>query len=90
MYKSPMKVGLFFGVKALKTDDGTKRSAKGLLAVHDNNGVLELKDECTKEQMDAGLLEVVFENGKLVKDQSLAEIRHTLNQHLEKTAAQYA
>lgn len=71
--------------KSPKTDDGTKRSAKGLLAVHDHNGKLELKDECDKKQVDEGLLELVFENGKLMKDQSLSEIRARINKQLTKS-----
>jgi nicotinamide phosphoribosyltransferase len=65
-----------------KTDDGTKKSAKGLLAVHDVNGVLTLKDQCTWEEEKQGVLQIVFENGKLVNEQSLKEIRARLNSHL--------
>lgn len=70
--------------KSPKTDDGTKRSAKGLLAVQEDNGSLLLKDECSSELADTGLLAIVFENGKLVKEQSLPEIRGRLNKHLIK------
>jgi nicotinamide phosphoribosyltransferase len=65
-----------------KTDDGTKKSAKGLLAVHDVNGVLKLTDECTWEEERQGLLQVVFENGKLANEQSLVEIRDRINKQL--------
>jgi nicotinamide phosphoribosyltransferase len=65
-----------------KTDDGTKKSAKGLLAVHDNNGTLLLKDECSWADSDKGLLQTVFENGKLTNEQSLAEIRLRLSKQL--------
>lgn len=66
-----------------KTDDGTKKSAKGLLAVHEENGTLKLKDECTWEEEKQGLLQKVFENGKIVKEQSLSEIRGRINKQLE-------
>lgn len=60
------------------TDDGVKKSARGLLRVDSVNGELVLKDRCTPNEEAGGLLEVVFENGKLVKDQTLAEIRGRL------------
>lgn len=66
-----------------KTDDGTKKSAKGLLAVHEVNGELKLKDECSWEEEKKGLLKVVFENGKIMNEQSLAEIRSRINKQLE-------
>ncbi len=66
-----------------KTDDGTKKSAKGLLAVHEINGQLKLKDECTWEEEKQGLLQTVFENGNLVNEQSLSEIRSRINKQLE-------
>jgi nicotinamide phosphoribosyltransferase len=65
-----------------KTDDGTKKSAKGLLAVFKENDTLVLKDECTWEEEKQGLLQTVFENGKIVNEQSLTEIRERINQHL--------
>lgn len=68
--------------KSPKTDDGTKKSAKGLLAVHEQNGSLVLQDECSMEEAAKGMLEPVFENGKLVRDQSLSEIRKRVNEHL--------
>jgi nicotinamide phosphoribosyltransferase len=66
-----------------KTDDGTKKSAKGLLAVHDNNGTLLLKDECSWAESDKGMLQTVFENGKLINEQSLSEIRIRLSKQLQ-------
>lgn len=65
-----------------KTDDGTKKSAKGLLSVGKENGELVLKDECTWEEEKQGLLQTVFENGKLVNEQSLAVIRKRLEDEL--------
>lgn len=65
-----------------KTDDGTKKSAKGLLCVYDENGQLKLKDQCTWEEEKQGLLKTVFENGKLVNEQSLSEIRERISKQL--------
>ncbi len=70
-----------------KTDDGTKKSAKGLLSVYEENGTLMLKDQCTWEEEKEGLLQTVFENGKVVNEQSLSEIRARINQQLEVEAA---
>lgn len=65
--------------KSPKTDNGMKKSAKGLLQVYrDENGVLCLNDDCTPEEEENSLLETVFLDGKLIKDQSLAEIRDRL------------
>lgn len=72
-----------------KTDDGTKKSAKGLLAVHEVNGELKLKDECTWEEEKQGLLQTVFENGKIINEQSLSEIRKRINKQLEVKALAY-
>lgn len=73
--------------KSPKTDDGTKRSAKGLLAVHQINDTLLLQDECTKETANTGLLKTVFENGRLIKDQSLSQIRERVNKQLKQIQA---
>lgn len=62
------------------TDDGTKKSAKGLLRV-DYDDKLEkyvLKDECTWEEEAGGALELVFEDGVLLRDTNLQEIRDRL------------
>ncbi len=66
-----------------KTDDGTKKSAKGLLCVIEENGQLKLKDQCSWEEEKQGLLKAVFENGKLVNEQSLSNLRERLNKQLE-------
>ena len=60
-----------------KTDDGTKKSAKGLMQVYmdKTTGKLALKDQCTWEEEAQGELKTVFKNGTLIKDWSLAEIR---------------
>jgi nicotinamide phosphoribosyltransferase len=58
------------------TDDGTKKSAKGLLQIYKNAaGTYCLKDQCTWEEEKMGELKEVFRDGKLLKDDTLAEIR---------------
>lgn len=69
-----------------KTDDGTKKSAKGLLAVHQADGKLTLKDECSWEEEKQGILQTVFENGKVLNEQSLSQIRERIVKELEKEA----
>lgn len=54
------------------TDDGLKKSAKGLLCV-DNAG--NLIEEVSKEEAKTGLLKTVFVDGVLVKETSLSDIR---------------
>ena len=61
-----------------KTDSGLKKSAKGLLRVEFENDHYVLYDQQTPEQEQQGLLETVFENGKLTKVQTLDEIRGRL------------
>jgi len=61
------------------TDGGVKKSAKGLLKVNED---LTLSECVTPDEEKTGLLETVFLNGKLVKDQSLKEIRDRLNSHV--------
>lgn len=62
-----------------KTDNGVKKSARGLLRVELVNGEYTLFDDQTEDQEKLGCLEVVFEDGKLIKEVSLAEIRKRLN-----------
>lgn len=70
------------------TDDGTKKSLKGLIQVFNNRpdangGVLlfdgkdqlEVNQECTFEQEDGGLLQTIYEDGNFYNQTSLDEIR---------------
>lgn len=57
------------------TDDGTKKSATGLLCVKKENGEYVLKDKCTWEEESTGELQTVFLDGALLKDYTLSEIR---------------
>jgi len=61
------------------TDDGTKKSKKGLLMVgYDEDGLMQVRDQQTWEQEKSGILETVFKDGKLVKTTTLEEIRNRL------------
>lgn len=66
-----------------KTDDGTKRSQRGMVAVIEKDGQIQYVDGLDQATYDAeyaaiDMLEDVFVDGKLVRDQSLAEIRSIL------------
>jgi nicotinamide phosphoribosyltransferase len=61
------------------TDDGTKKSATGLLQVKRENGKYILYDKVTWEQEKDSELQTVFKDGVVVKEFTLAEIRETLN-----------
>lgn len=61
------------------TDDGTKKSKKGLLCVdYNEDGVITCYDQVTDEGESLGLLEVVFSNGVLKRDNTLDEIREKI------------
>lgn len=64
-----------------KTDPG-KKSAKGLLRLERENGVIVQYEQQTIEQEKQGLLETVYLDGELVKETSLVEIRKLLASQL--------
>ncbi|BCE00188.1 nicotinate phosphoribosyltransferase [Marinicellulosiphila megalodicopiae] len=62
--------------------DTKKKSAKGLLKVDRIDGELVLIDDVSEAQEKEGLLEVVFEDGKLIKETSLREIRAVIDEQI--------
>lgn len=58
------------------TDDGTKKSLKGLICVTENQEVLT---ECTQEQENGGILQEIYIDGKFYNQPTLAEIRERIN-----------
>lgn len=67
-----------------KTDDGTKNSLKGFIAVYkDKYGKYYAKDEVSFEEEKQGELKTVFKDGKLLVDWTLQEIRNNINKSLE-------
>ena len=65
--------------KTPKTDDGTKNSAKGLLAVFRTpQGELYMKNGATWNDVNNCEYRLVFENGHLLVDDTLANIRQRL------------
>ena len=64
-----------------KTDDGTKRSARGLLAVFENSaGELVLEEQTTWDRVRNCAFEPVFRDGELLRDETLADIRDRLRE----------
>ena len=74
------------------TDDGTKKSLRGFCQVfnnrpdalphelkYDGKDQLEVNTQCTNEQEDGGLLQVIYENGKFYNQVTLTEIRERIN-----------
>ncbi|MCM5663122.1 nicotinate phosphoribosyltransferase [Galbibacter mesophilus] len=62
------------------TDDGTKKSAKGLLNIKLENGSYQLYDQVTWDEEKKGELKEVFRDGKLLVDQKLSDIRQRLKE----------
>jgi nicotinamide phosphoribosyltransferase len=62
------------------TDDGTKKSATGLLAVFENevNGAYELHDRCNWETENNGELKTIYHNGEIYQRTTLTQIRERL------------
>ncbi len=60
------------------TDDGTKKSAKGLIKIVMENGKYKMIDQVGWEEEKQGEMKEVFRDGKILKDWSLKEIRETI------------
>ena len=73
------------------TDDGTKKSAKGITAVfQDANGEYYLKDQATWEELKNCAFLKIFENGVLLKDFTLQEIRDNIRKEVSSPVLQTA
>lgn len=62
------------------TDDGTKKSAKGLMKIELVNGQYTLTDGVTWEEEQKGELKEVFRDGKLLVDLNLSDLRSRTRQ----------
>jgi len=62
-----------------KTDDGVKKSAKGLLRVERKGDDYILHNSQTWEQERQGELRVIFENGAVFNRESTSQIRQRLH-----------
>ena len=61
------------------TDDGTKKSAKGLLKIKLENGEYKLYDQVSWEEEQQGELKEVFRDGELIINESLSDIRNRMH-----------
>lgn len=62
------------------TDDGTKKSLKGLITVWPDEKVgYYVQSECTFEEESQGVLQTIYEDGNFHNQTSLTEIRNKLN-----------
>ena len=61
------------------TDDGVKKSAKGLVKVDKVNNEYVLVDQVTPAQENEGELKVIYEDGKFVNQVTLQKIRDRIN-----------
>ena len=60
------------------TDDGVKKSAKGLLRIKASGDTYFLEDQCTWEDEKSGLLKTIYLNGAFENQTTLTEIRERL------------
>lgn len=63
-------------------EGGFKTSQKGCCLVYEDNGVIKYKDQLTFDQAhreESNMLETIFKDGKMIKEQSLGEIRNRLH-----------
>lgn len=58
------------------TDDGSKRSLKGLLRVEED---FTVKQQCTKEEESGGILHIIYHNGYFHNEISLTDVRDKLS-----------
>ena len=64
------------------TDDGIKKSAKGLVKVVLENGVYTLVDQVSDVEEEQGELKVIYKNGAFFNAITLEEIREQINQNI--------
>jgi nicotinamide phosphoribosyltransferase len=71
------------------TDNGTKRSATGLLSVIRDpvSGKIELKQDCSRQEEEDGLLQTVFFNGVAINHETLGQIRARVTSNLPRPVA---
>jgi nicotinamide phosphoribosyltransferase len=61
------------------TDDGTKKSLRGRIAVFkDDRGDYTVKQQCTEEEEKQGILQVIYEDGVFYNPITLTEIRERI------------
>ena len=64
------------------TDDGTKKSATGLLCVEEHDGQIGLYDKVSWATEGTGLLQLIYMNGEVYNTTTLSEIREKLKKNI--------
>jgi nicotinamide phosphoribosyltransferase len=64
------------------TDDGTKKSATGLLCVEEHDGKIGLYDKVQWTTEKTGLLQTIYLNGEFHNETTLSEIRNSIKESL--------
>jgi nicotinamide phosphoribosyltransferase len=62
------------------TDDGTKKSLKGLVQVVMEGDEYHVNTQCDWEQEGQGYLQTIFEDGKFYNETTLTSIREKINE----------
>lgn len=57
------------------TDSGLKKSLKGMVCV---DSEFNVKQECTKEEENEGILQIIYEDGKFFNQTNMTEIRNRI------------
>ena len=68
--------------KEPKTDNGLKKSLVGLCKVVEDGDTIKVVDKVSEEEENTGLLQTIFKDGKVYNEQSMAEIRETINKYV--------
>ena len=71
-------------LKNPKTDDGTKKSASGLLRVDEVDGEFVLKELCTPEEEAGGSLFIAYEDGEFFNRTKWQEVKSNVEMELNK------
>lgn len=69
--------------KSPKTDKGGKKSHRGILAVVERNGWLDVVQDCSSFDTPGDLLEPVYRNGEILRTQSFADVRAVLASYMQ-------
>lgn len=69
--------------KAPKTDKGGKKSHRGILAVVERDGWLDVLQDCPTFDTPGDLLEPVYREGQMLRTQSFADVRNVLAKYVQ-------
>jgi nicotinamide phosphoribosyltransferase len=71
------------------SDDGTKKSLKGFISVHETeDGDHSVGVQCTLDEEKEGILQVIYQDGKFYNKITLSEIRGKIDKLVEQSHTQ--